>query len=379
MNDFLSYAYSKSINENHANNKRARTVNEELVLSSLKMAYSEARKYYESSTKELSIEDVTQAAMEGLCVAAEKYDDLNVKFSSYAWFWVKKYVLDAINITGRQLSVSTVDGYNRVTDGIKFISKDETVKASSAKSQEDITLEETLFPIIEDNFIEKIDIKINVLNARNTIKKLLEPLTKNEKRICCSYFGLAPFDSVSTVQQVATQFKFTKPEVEAILEESINKMREYASTEKIDLNKLMSDVQSIKIANMDIEKAPDYIENKFFKHTVIDETLQAIQDNSGLSYNNMQMAINFDIDGLYNFIAVRKIAGYTVYKRHTIVKRYSNYTVTMDSYYSVYDADGNMVYPEEFIKKEKSVSIREFSKYCKENRITQMMSPLHPL
>lgn len=373
MNDFLSYAYSKSLNENQDNLKRANTVNQELVLSCLKLAYTEAKKYYDRSSKEMSLEDVTQYAMEGLCVAAENYTDINVKFSSYAWFWIKKYVLEAINITARPLSVAYTDGFERVTDNVKFISKD-----AYQTYDENISAEETLFPIIEDNHIEKIDLKYNVDQTRLAIKKLLEPLSKNEKRICCSYFGLAPFESTSTIQQVATQFKYSKPQVEKIIAESVEKMKLYALEENIDLSKLLDDVQSMNVANASIEKAPDYMDCKFFKHTVLDDKLKSIQEKSELSYDQMQMAINFDIDGCYNFISKREIMGYTVYQRHTIVKRYTNYTLTLDTYYSIFK-DGAMIKPEEYIKKNKSVSIREFSQYCTENRINQMMSPLHPL
>jgi RNA polymerase sigma factor (sigma-70 family) len=85
-----------------------------------------ARKY---STYGLSIDDLMQEGMLGLLEACKRYDaDKNVSFETYAGHWVKKYIMQALNLETKQ-SLNAL-GLN---ENDKSIAQPSTVQESSDK------------------------------------------------------------------------------------------------------------------------------------------------------------------------------------------------------------------------------------------------------
>ena len=66
-----------------------------LILSNLKLVVSVAKKYID---KGVPFQDLIQEGNLGLFKAIEKFDNKrDLKFSTYAYVWIKKYVLKAID------------------------------------------------------------------------------------------------------------------------------------------------------------------------------------------------------------------------------------------------------------------------------------------
>lgn len=79
--------YSALVNGTEAEKKKAK---EDLVIYNAGLAYTLAKKY---DGLGIPIEDLVMSANEGLCVASEKFDpSRNVKFGTYAFFWVRHYL-----------------------------------------------------------------------------------------------------------------------------------------------------------------------------------------------------------------------------------------------------------------------------------------------
>ncbi|WNN12325.1 RNA polymerase sigma factor [Chryseobacterium phage MA9V-2] len=375
--NFLSYVYSKSINEHQDKIRTGMSDHEIRVNSCLKLALSVAKQYHAQSGTKMSLEDVTQYAFEGVCIASQRYNDPNVKFSAYAYHWIKKCVLDAINITARPLAVSNVEGFGRVTDEIKFLSKD--AKFSNGSDDMEGDKNPIYNSLTADSLTEDLaDYDVAVNSTRSAIKDMLSSLNAHELKVTCCYFGLAPFEAPSSIQQVAAQFRYSKPIVELIINNSIINMKNYAEAHGMDLQELLTEAKTLSNVKTKESIADDYMDRDFYKKSEIDDNLKAIQDASGLTDEQMQMAINFDLADGYHFIAKREIAGLTLYQRHTIIKRFGNGRVTLACVHSIFDKNGNMRKEETFTHINKSVPIWEFSKYCKEHRINQMHSPIFP-
>jgi RNA polymerase primary sigma factor len=76
---------------------------EQLIRSNLRFAFATAKKY---QNRGLPLEDLVGEANAGLCHAVDKFDpNLDIKFISYAVWWIKQGLLSAIARTGRTVRV----------------------------------------------------------------------------------------------------------------------------------------------------------------------------------------------------------------------------------------------------------------------------------
>lgn len=87
------------------NNQDKEAINK-LIESNLRLVISVAKKY--SETASLSLMDLIQEGNLGLMQAAEKYDyEKGYKFSTYAVYWIKQSILQAINDNSRTIRIPT--------------------------------------------------------------------------------------------------------------------------------------------------------------------------------------------------------------------------------------------------------------------------------
>lgn len=101
--------------EQHAMNQPLSEAQCRLVEHNVGFARAMAVKYREvGMLKGISLADLEQEACMGLCEAAQRFDDsLQVRFTTYANAWVKKYLLKAID----QEQYRSSDDVERLTDG----------------------------------------------------------------------------------------------------------------------------------------------------------------------------------------------------------------------------------------------------------------------
>lgn len=371
----INQTYSKDINRIYKNNKFVTTkTKESSIHSCLKLAMSVAKKYHAQSGTTLTLDDVIGAANLGLCVAAERYNNDEVKFSAYAYNWILKYVLDAINITARPLSVSTVEGYTRVTDSIKFISKDAKYSTSNDDLDGDKhpVFNKLVSSYIQGDALADLDLLYN--KQTTTIQNLLTALTDFEKLIICATFGLHPFAESLTVEELRKRYETTKTVIQNTYNSAIAKLQQHAIDNNINVLSAIKEASIIR-ANIDYcEQTVEYVKLTSKDVEVIDN-MRHIQKASSISDSMMHIAIFKDDNNKFAFFSKRHILNFVVYVKHRISRRRHNGNVNVDVSYAVYDNCGNLVKTEEYLKTAKNVSLYKFHEYAKTNNICQMHSP----
>lgn len=104
-----------------------------LINSNIKFALRRAYTYKQYCKGKVSIrfEDVVQAALTGLVVAADKYDpSKNTKFITYAVFWINAYIMDFIKSNFSEVKFS----HSQASKALFF--KQKQVKAISELAEE---------------------------------------------------------------------------------------------------------------------------------------------------------------------------------------------------------------------------------------------------
>jgi len=105
---------------------------ETMVGEYLPLVRSIAKKYARYG---LALEDLVQEGMLGLLEAVKHYQpDQNTQFSTYATFWIKKYILSALNAEARHLQeYSSIDEHK--LEAIQPVSNDHDLDSVAASGR----------------------------------------------------------------------------------------------------------------------------------------------------------------------------------------------------------------------------------------------------
>lgn len=237
------------------NDKKAK---DKLIEGNLRLVISIAIKYV---NRGVSFEDLIQAGNLGLIRAVDKFDvDLGNRFSTYATWWIKKFIQDEINNNARKIRVPAYKSeelkkykYNKskiLNDSFEELS----LQQLSLKLNMDISLilhyESLLFDCgslneciskegdleiidtIEDEQLKSTEDVIDYLSLTETVSRMLDELTEKQKMVLTLYFGLFG-NKKNTLQNIAgilyekglTEKVITREGVRQIRESAIKKLR----------------------------------------------------------------------------------------------------------------------------------------------------------
>ena len=169
--------------EQHAMNQPLSEAQCRLVEHNVGFARAMAVKYREvGMLKGISLADLEQEACMGLCEAAQRFDDsLQVRFTTYANAWVKKYLLKAID----QEQYRSSDDVERLTHGsISY--------AACAFCDDDATsafYDDPSANVYDDAFEAGEEMQ----SARSSLQLevMLSTLSKQEQQVVCLILGLS--------------------------------------------------------------------------------------------------------------------------------------------------------------------------------------------
>lgn len=244
--------YKKGLNsEDKEDINKGNEAKEKLLLHNLRLSASIAKKYtYVSS---LDIDDLIQAGNIGLIKAIEHFDvDKDVKFSSYATYWITQSIFRTIGNTGRtvRLPIHKVGELREVQKTYRYLEremfKSPTLKELADymhKSEEDIfnllqfggnlfslnnaiTREEDteLIDFIEDTNTEDPEETLEKNSLREQIKGIMSVLSDKEKDIILKRFGF--ISEPKTLEEIAIEYGVTKERIRQIESRAIKKLRQ---------------------------------------------------------------------------------------------------------------------------------------------------------
>ena len=170
-----------------------------LIKHNLRFVISIAKKYRKYT--DVSFSDLISEGNIGLIKAANKFDPTkNIKFSSYAVWWIKASIKECIEGYKGKIEYSIVDDY-QVTN---LDEKD----------------------LIYDEINEEFEKKMNNLQSRQSaIEDLIKCLEEREKKIIMLFYGLGNTSKEMKLDEVSKEMGITKERVRQIKDDAIVKMK----------------------------------------------------------------------------------------------------------------------------------------------------------
>ncbi len=222
---------------------------EKLTRANLRFVVSVAKQYQNQG---LSLPDLINEGNLGLIKAAEKFDETRgFKFISYAVWWIRQSIMQAINEQSRIVrlplnQVSSLTKYKKAISGfeqeyhrkptdeelskILEISEDKikkTVKISGRHVSVDAPFAEgednSLLDVIANDDSPRADKELELESLRIEIERALSTLTPREKDIIKLSFGIE-IEQLS-LEEIGDKYNLTRERVRQIREKAIKRLR----------------------------------------------------------------------------------------------------------------------------------------------------------
>ena len=179
----------------------------EIIESNLKFVFDIARHY---TGRGAPISDLISEGNMGLLRAIDKFDETkDVKFISYAVWWIRQYMLDSIR-KKKLLNIVEIENSETNTSLESSISDDEDeIVGSNDKAF--------------SNEIEEYKRELSQ-SQKEVIKKLLNCLNKREREIIESYYGINDKEELN-LSEIGEKFGLTSERVRQIKLSAFKKLR----------------------------------------------------------------------------------------------------------------------------------------------------------
>ena len=223
---------------------------EKLVSANLRFVVSVAKKYQNYG---LSLEDLINEGNLGLMKAAFRFDETRgFKFISYAVWWIKQSILQAIAEQSRLIrlplnKVGTLTKIGKVYSMLEqefereptaeelakvleldFTDVSDTLNMSTRTVSMDSPLKKhndnRLIDVIENQQDPKPDAELIDESLKEEIVEILKALNSREAKIVKLYYGLAG-EKPHTLEEIGVKFKLTRERVRQIKEKALRRLR----------------------------------------------------------------------------------------------------------------------------------------------------------
>ncbi|MBD3319951.1 MAG: sigma-70 family RNA polymerase sigma factor [Chitinivibrionales bacterium] len=226
------------------------TALQKMVLANLRFVVSVARNYEHQG---LPLEDLINEGNLGLIRAVKRFDETkNFKFISYAVWWVRQAILQALAEQSRIVNlplnrVATIykigkaykeleQRYNRLPDlqelaeelGLRIKDVREALNIGDNHASFDAPFEHdenaSLLDVFLDREQERPDTEFMDISLHEEIEHTLDSLEEREKKIIKLYFGIGD-EPPHTLEEIGVRFALTRERARQIKERAIRKLR----------------------------------------------------------------------------------------------------------------------------------------------------------
>lgn len=216
------------LSPNLTEKEREKIINE-ILKGNLRFVITVCKQYQNQG---LDLSDLIAEGNYGLLKAIHNFDwSKNLRFISYAVWWIRQSILQALNENSRtiRIPVNVVQEYQKAKKTLdradakipdKFANLPYTIDLDSPLNEDG----DTLLDVVVNNNASNPD---NVFSTDQLLKdrilNLLNILTHREKVIVEDYFGLS--GSARTLEDIGSDFGLTKERVRQIKEQAVRKLR----------------------------------------------------------------------------------------------------------------------------------------------------------
>jgi len=213
--------------------KQKEDIEQELLTGNLRFVITVAKQYQNQG---LDFPDLVAEGNLGLLKAIKNFDwSKNLRFISYAVWWVKQSIIQSLNDHARtiRLPVNVVQELHKAKKEIENNGGKLQDKFSSLPSIIDLDMNineegDTLINMIPNMDADQPDA---VFNTKDILKEkmmnILDVLDERERVIIEDYFGLS--GTPRTLEDIGSDFGLTKERVRQIKEKSLRKLRNGSS------------------------------------------------------------------------------------------------------------------------------------------------------
>jgi RNA polymerase primary sigma factor len=226
---------------------------EKLVKANLRFVVSVARNYQNQG---LPISDLINEGNLGLIRAAKRFDEKkNFKFISYAVWWIRQAILQALAEQSRIIKlplnrVGTIhkvgktlgrleQKYRRLPNvqeiaeelNIEVSDVQETIKIGNSHMSLDAPLQHgndsKLMDLLTDQNEERPDESVLEMSLHDEINRTLDTLSEREKEVVKMYFGIGE-ETSHTLEEIGQRFNLTRERARQIKEKALNRLKRSA-------------------------------------------------------------------------------------------------------------------------------------------------------
>lgn len=227
----------------------------ELTSANLRFVVSVAKQY---QFRGLALSDLIDEGNIGLINAAKRFDETKgFKFISYAVWWIRQSIMQAINDKARmvRLPSNRIGLSNRVQKVFSQLEQEHERAPSAQELSEEmkISIDEVLAvsdygyhyvsfdaPLSEDGDSSMIDQIVDAHGGADLaidhteslhieLKRILGTLNKKQNEILCYFFGIGIANPL-TLQEIGVKYEMTGERVRQIKDHAIRKLRTSAKT-----------------------------------------------------------------------------------------------------------------------------------------------------
>jgi len=232
---------------------------DKLVKSNLRFVVSVSRNYQNQG---LPLIDLINEGNLGLIRAAKRFDEKkNFKFISYAVWWIRQSILQALaeqsrivklplNRVGAIHKIGTVQGRleqkycrppsaDEIAEELKIDTNDvyETIKIGNNHFSLDAPLQHgedsKLLDLLQDEHSESPEDGMLDISLNSEVDAVLESLTDREREVVKLYFGIGE-ETAYTLEEIGLRFNLTRERVRQIKEKALKRLKQGSRSKRLD-------------------------------------------------------------------------------------------------------------------------------------------------
>jgi RNA polymerase primary sigma factor len=230
-----------------------------LVNANLQYVITVAKKYQHMG---LSLPDLIGEGTLGLLRAAQKYDEkYKVKFISYAVWWIKQSILEALSRQTRiaRLPLSRIRALSKMNKSMQYLeqklgrtpTRDELSRTSNLPEKELDILQTSSLPYAsldspvndsEDGYLAEFipdpshdeeEKKLDSDDLKEALGSALSTLNERQAATLSLYYGINS-DKPLTLEEIGNRFGITRERVRQIREQALKKLRQASQRQVLE-------------------------------------------------------------------------------------------------------------------------------------------------